>query len=163
MKRESIRIDYPGAEISVNHYLGRRKDGGYYVKPETVAFKTELQWLLKHCHLEDYKLPLEVTCSGWFKNERSAPDLHNLSKVILDSISDLTGINDKYMKWKDGKRTIGEKHPYLIITISESSQVASSVPTKLKSDRVGEGGGIILSNRKGKSLLFQIKRREGLK
>ncbi len=152
MKRDSVQIDYPGAEISVNHYLGRRKDGGYYIKPETVVFKTELQWLLKHCHLEDYTLPLEVSCSGWFKNERSAPDLSNLSKIINDSIEELTGINDKFIHWHDGKRIIGEKHPYLIITISESPQVASSVPTKLKSDRVKGGGGIILLKSKKRGL-----------
>ncbi len=130
VKCDSVRIDYPGSAISCNHYLGRRKDGGYYVKPETTSFKTEFQWLLKHCHLEDYKIPLEVRCDGYFKDERSAPDLSNLSKVILDSIEDLIGGNDKDYRWHDGKRVLGEKHPYLIITLSEATTAPVSIATK---------------------------------
>ncbi len=104
--QDIIKIPYIGGVLSVNHYLGRNKNGGVYVKQEVKIWKAELQWLLKKCHLEDYKLPLEVTCSGYFKDERSAPDVHNLSKVILDTISELSGINDKFMKWKDGERKI---------------------------------------------------------
>ena len=125
-KQETIQMDYIGDCLSVNHYLGRRKGGGYYVKQETKDWKEQFQWLLNRCHLEDFQLPLEVTCSGWFKDERSAPDLSNLSKVILDSIEELSGINDKDMRWHDGKRVIGEKSPYLIITISESAGMPSS-------------------------------------
>ena len=125
MKQDTIKIQYPNKCLSVNHYLGRHKDGGYYVLSETKVWKEEFQWLLKRCHLEDYHLPLHVTCSGYFKDDRSAPDISNLSKVILDSISDLTGINDKYMKWKDGDRKIDKKNnpPYLIITIKEAVDV----------------------------------------
>jgi Holliday junction resolvase RusA-like endonuclease len=143
MKRDSVRIDYPGADAcSVNHYLGRRAGGGYYVKPEAVAFKQELQWLLKHCHLEEYKLPLEVTCDGYFKDERSAPDLSNLSKVIMDSIQDLIFVNDKEYRWHDGKRVIGEKNPYLIITITETPTMATTMP----SESIGKG----ITGRSGK-------------
>lgn len=120
-KKDIIQIGYPGNCISVNHYLGRRKGGGYYIKPETTAWKEEFQWLLKRCHLEDYKLPLEVICSGVFKDERSAPDLSNLSKIVLDSIEEVSGINDKFMKWEDGERIIGVKEPFLLITIQEGS------------------------------------------
>ncbi len=120
MRREAIKIQYPGDCLSVNHYLGRRKGGGYYVKQETKDWMEQFQWLLKRCHLEDFMLPLEVTCDGWFRDERSAPDISNLSKVILDSIEEISGINDKFMKWKDGKRTIDKKcSPYLLITIQE--------------------------------------------
>jgi len=120
-RHETIRMDYPGDCISVNHYLGRRKGGGYYVKQEATDFKEELQWLLKRCHLEDYKLPLEVTCSGYFKNERSAPDVHNLLKIIADSIQELTGIDDKNYHMYAGQRNIigNREPPYLLITIKE--------------------------------------------
>ncbi len=123
-KHDVIKIEYPGSFITVNHYLGRRKDGGYYVKQETKDWKEQFQWLLKKCHLEDYKLPLEVTCSGWFKDERSAPDLSNLSKVIMDSIEEIIyGVNDKDFRWHDGTRTIGVKEPpYLLVMIKEGSE-----------------------------------------
>ena len=124
MTREVLlQINYPGDCISVNHYLGKRKGGGYYVKPETKAWKEEFQWLLKKCHLEEFRLPLEITCSGWFKNERSAPDVHNLLKVIADSIQELTGINDKnYLMYAGERNIIGNKElPYLLITIREAT------------------------------------------
>ena len=132
MKRDSIQISYPGDCISVNHYLGRRKDGGYYVKQETKNWITEFQWLLKKCHLEDYKLPLEVTCSGWFKDERSAPDVHNLLKVIADAIQELTGIDDKnYLMYAGNRNIIGKKEPpYLLITIKESDPANTSMSNK---------------------------------
>ncbi len=121
-RQEIIRMPYAGSCLSANHYLGRRKGGGYYIKPETKAWKEEFQWLLQHCHIEDYKLPIEVTCSGYFKNERSAPDLSNLSKVILDSIEELTKMNDKDFRWHDGKRVIDKGcNPYLLITIKEGN------------------------------------------
>ncbi len=112
-------MPYIGNCLSVNHYLGRRKGGGYYVKPETKVWKEEFQWLLKHCHIKDYKLPIEVTCSGYFKNERSAPDVHNLLKVIADSIQEVTGIDDKnYLMYAGERKIIGNKEsPYLLISI----------------------------------------------
>ncbi len=157
IKRDSVQIDYPGSCISVNHYLGRRKDGGYYITEETKAFKTEFQWLLKHCHLEEYKLPLSVTCDGYFKDERSAPDLSNLSKCIMDSIQDLIFVNDKEYRWHDGKRVIGEKNPYLLITISESTTEESPttptpMPTKSMRKGIGANGSIILPKTRNRRL-----------
>ncbi len=90
------------------------------MKPECTAWKNEFMWLLKKCHIEEYKLPLEVTCSGYFKDWRSAPDLSNLSKVTLDSIEELTGINDSNFRWHDGERLAGYKEPYLLILIKEA-------------------------------------------
>ena len=121
-RHDVIKIHYPNAAISVNHYLGRRKDGGYYVVPECKQWKIGFQWLLKKCRLEEYNLPIEVTCSGYFKDERSAPDLSNLSKVILDAIEELTGINDKNFHWHDGERVVGVKDsPYLLITLTDDA------------------------------------------
>ncbi len=119
MRVEQVRMSYVG-DLSVNHYLGRRRDGGYYVKPEVKNWKEELGWLLNSLHLEEWHLPLEIKCSGYFKDDRSSPDLSNLSKIILDTIEDTTGINDKNMRWHDGIRDVGHtKEPYLLITIKE--------------------------------------------
>ncbi len=40
-KEEQIKMPYIN-DLSVNHYLGRRRDGGYYVKPEVKNWKEEL-------------------------------------------------------------------------------------------------------------------------
>jgi Holliday junction resolvase RusA-like endonuclease len=136
-KQDIIKIRYPGSEISVNHYLGRRKGGGQYVVPECTAWKTEFQWLLKKCHLDEYKQPLEVTCSGYFKDERSAPDLSNLSKVINDAIAEIAGINDKFIHWHDGERVIGVKEsPYLLITLQDDQTKHITIAPQSVSDVV---------------------------
>lgn len=115
----SFEISYI-PDLSVNHYLGRRRGGGYYVKHEVKEWMEDLGWLIKTQHIEDWKLPLRVTCDGQFVDARSAPDLSNLSKVILDAIEETTGINDRDMRWHDGSRLIIKgAEPSLTITIEE--------------------------------------------
>lgn len=130
-RKELIKLSYPGAEISVNHLYGRRKTGGYYIKPEAKAWAEELGWLLKHCHLENWKLPITVVCSGTFKNERAAPDLSNLSKLTLDTIEEITGVNDSNMRWKDGDRNIDPKViPFILLTLIEGENEKNANPQK---------------------------------
>ncbi len=120
MRSETVKLRYPGKEISVNHYQGRRKGGGYYVKQEAKDFMVELGWLLKTTHIEDWTMPISVTCSGRFKDKNNTPDLSNLSKVILDAIEELTGINDQNYRWHDGTITWSkDEEPELTITVQE--------------------------------------------
>ena len=119
MNKVVMEMPYPGAVISVNHYTGRRKGGGYYVMADAQAWMDALGWQLKQYHIEDWKLPLHVTCDGQFTDARSAPDLSNLSKVVLDAIEETTGVNDREMRWHDGERVIKKGEPYLRITIEE--------------------------------------------
>ena len=111
-----IEISYPGSIISVNHYKFK---GGIYTKPEAKAWQEELGWAVKGLHLEDWKLPLKVTCSGRFKDKANQPDLSNLSKCTLDALEETTGINDRDMRWIDGTVEYGEP-PVLWITIEEA-------------------------------------------
>ena len=124
-RQATIKIDYPGSVISCNHYLGRNMHGGTYVKPEARVWMTELGWMIAHLHIEDWAFPIDILCSGHFKDSRSAPDLSNLSKCTCDAIQDITGHNDKDFRWHDGNRIIGEPEPYLLITIREYSPEAS--------------------------------------
>ena len=118
-----VEMPYPGSVISVNHYRGRRKDGGEYVKSEAQSWMDMLGWQLKQHHIEEWKLPLTVSCDGEFKDARSAPDLSNLSKCTLDAIQEATGVNDRDMRWSDGNRSItGTIEPKLIIKIRESEE-----------------------------------------
>ena len=121
MNEITVKIPYPGNVISVNHYRCRTRDGREYVKADAQAWMDMLGWLLKQCHIEDWKLPLHVTCSGTFKDNRSAPDLSNLSKCCLDALQEVSGINDRDMRWYDGERIIKDTgRPELTITIRES-------------------------------------------
>lgn len=121
MKSVAIKVGYPGCVISANHYKYR---GGIYTKPKARAFMEEIGWLIKGHHIEEWFLPLKVTCDGVFKDKRSQPDLSNLSKVILDAIEETTGINDRDMRWCDGGVAYCDgspdySEPFLIITIEE--------------------------------------------
>lgn len=119
-KSLTIAMPYPGDCISVNHYRGRNKEGREYVRAESQAWMDMLGWLIKTQHIEDWWRPLRVTCSGVFKDGRSAPDLSNLSKCTLDAIEEATSINDRDMRWHDGERTIdAAAEPELRITIEE--------------------------------------------
>lgn len=118
-----VQMPYIGSDLSVNHYLGRARSGKMYVKGSVVSWKEELGWKIKGDHIEDWKLPLTVKCSGVFKDNRSRPDLHNLAKIICDSIEEVTGINDRNMKWVCGTNTLWDdeyKMVGLLITIGEA-------------------------------------------
>ena len=122
MRKIKVELFYPGKIISVNHY----KFNGRWTKPEAKSWMNALHLLIK---METNKLldasrkwqsPLRVTLSGRFRNKREQPDLHNLSKVILDTVEDATDVNDKYIRWSDGDATISKAlEPMLFITIEE--------------------------------------------
>ena len=118
MKSVAIRMSYIGKVLSVNHY---KYKGGIYTRREVKDWMEMLGWMVKGQHIQEWFLPLKVTCDGVFKNKRSQPDLSNLSKVILDAIEETTGINDRDMRWCDGKVMYGEPQE-LIITIEEPSE-----------------------------------------
>jgi len=116
-----VEIGYPGAVISVNHYRGRTRDGGEYVKSEAREWMDELGWCIKPAHIEDWKRPLSVTCNGMFRNKAAQPDLSNLSKCTLDAIEDVTGVNDREMRWHDGAVIYkADEAPLLRIRIEEA-------------------------------------------
>jgi len=119
-KGVTITIYYPGSVISCNHYLGRRKGGGEYVKTEARAWMDALGWMIKPYHIEDWNMPIHVTCNGKFRDERSRPDLANIGKICLDAIEDVTHINDKHYRWHDGSVVLKKDElPELQITIEE--------------------------------------------
>ena len=78
----------------------------------------ELGWTVKELNLDDWKLPLMITCSGRFKNKACQPDLSNLAKVTMDAIEEVTNLNDRDFRWHDGTVGYGEP-PVLWIKIEE--------------------------------------------
>ena len=65
-----------------------------------------------------------VTVSGLFRDKRSAPDLDNLAKVILDAIQAGSGINDVNFRWRSGSMLFNKsEEPALGIIISEMDEV----------------------------------------
>jgi len=116
-KSVTISMDYPGAVISINHY----KFKGRYTKKEARDWMDGLGWKIKQYHIEDWKQPIKVSISGVFKDKRSTPDLSNLTKVCLDALEEVSGVNDRNMRWHDGAITINKNvEPVIMITIQEA-------------------------------------------
>ena len=107
-------------DLSVNHYLGKRKGGGFYVKKSVKEWQEELGWLIKSHHVEDWNLPLKVTCDV-VQDDKRTRDISNFSKVVLDAIEELTGINDTNFRWQDGSILYTEDDPKLVIEITENA------------------------------------------
>jgi len=119
MRSITVEMDYIGGVLSENHYRGRRRDGGFYVKKETRGWMMDLGWKIKTAHIEDWSLPLKVKVDGRFKNTHRQPDLSNLGTVILNAIEEAIGVNDRDMRWQDGEVSYGEP-ALLTITITEA-------------------------------------------
>ncbi len=115
--KANIEIFYPGACISVNHYWLRKKGGGFYTNRDAKDWMEGFGWLLLAYSVQTFKAPLKVTVSGRFKDKGNQPDLDNLAKCILDEIEEVTGINDRDMRFHSGEVTYGE--PTLFIEIEE--------------------------------------------
>lgn len=84
--------------LSVNHY---KFSGGKYTKPEVKEWVKNLnsEVLLQVYLYPDIAFkPLVIAVSGEFKDKRSMPDLHNILKIICDSIAPALGVNDRDIK-----------------------------------------------------------------
>ena len=122
----SITIGMPLiSNLSVNHYLGRRKGGGYYVKPEVKQWQETLGWLIRECELKqdtritDWNLPLTVKCDI-VQNDKRVRDAHNYFKVVCDAIEEATGINDtSYLTEAGIPKYDKDAKAELVITIKE--------------------------------------------
>ncbi len=106
-------------DLSVNSYRGRRADGREFVKSDIKEWKNALGWIIKLAHLEEWKLPLTVSCKAIFPDNIKR-DSHNLSKVVLDAIQEVSWVDDCNMLWHDEPPEVNRSDPKLIITITES-------------------------------------------
>jgi len=118
MSKIVIREPYIGSVLSVNHCYFTNKRGQRLLYPEAKNWMEALAWdVIAAIECNTQNLPLKVTVSGVFKDQRSVPDLHNLDKLIMDAVALGTGVNDRYIGFETGSSTIGET-PELIIEIS---------------------------------------------
>ena len=101
--------------VSVNRYKTKRG----IVRSDVKRWMGELTWairLMAAAENIEWKAPLYVKIDGEFKDKRSTPDLHNLSKVICDGIEEATEVNDRDYVVTCGKPQWGEV-PKIIITV----------------------------------------------
>jgi len=113
-------IDYIGSQLSVNHYRAGRT---FHIRRDVREWQEDLGWAIKSLHLEEWRLPVTVTCSGVFHDRRSCPDLSNLSKVILDALEEVSGVNDRLFRWRDGTITIDPSVPATLTLVLDEGEV----------------------------------------
>jgi len=107
--------------LSVNHYLIKSKRG-VFKRKEVAQWQDSLGWLVKPSHLEDWELPLSITCD-LIQNDRRTRDISNFSKVICDAIEAVCKVDDTNYRWHDGDVFIRhDEEPTILITIKESSE-----------------------------------------
>ena len=113
-KDQRVEMTYLPA-VSVN----RNKTQRGIIRSDVKQWMSELTWairLMAAAENIEWKAPLYVKIGGEFKDKRSTPDLHNLSKVICDAIEDATEVNDRDYIVTCGKPQWGEV-PKIIITV----------------------------------------------
>ena len=115
-RQTTIKMPYI-KNLSVNHY---KFSGGKYTRPEVAEWKNDLVLEIKRCGIQDWQSPLKLTISGYFKDLRSTPDVHNLIKIIADCVQAATGLNDRYYDVETKAPVcVKGQDPHLIITVSE--------------------------------------------
>ena len=113
-----IKMEYIGCVIAENNCyegFGRTR----HMKSEAREWQNDLIKEIQCCHILDWRLPLKVTISGVFKNDRERPDIHNL-KIVHDGIQKATGLNDKNFHTETIPGVIYKtQRPHILITITE--------------------------------------------
>ena len=110
----TIEMAYLGGVLSVNRYKW-----GVFTRPEVRQWMDELAFIIRamvNSQGLKFDVPLKVKVDGQFINKRATPDLHNIGKIVMDSVEDAVGINDRDFVVTIGKPQIGEEAK-LIITI----------------------------------------------
>ena len=101
METVEVMMPYIGNCLSVNHYMGRRKDGGTYLKKETKEWMGLLTMLMRDRMAgKEPTKPIYISVWYQFKDRRSACDPNNLHKVIADALQPVLG-NDKDFSFID--------------------------------------------------------------
>ena len=112
-----VEMPYTGGDLSVNRAYER---DGRHMKKHVRNWQLTLMGLVRQAVKGKICEGVwHVSCSGHFKNQRSAPDLSNLAKVCMDAIAAGLGIDDKNLRWQDGLRLCGDdiEEPRLEFTI----------------------------------------------
>lgn len=116
-------MPYIGKDLSCNYYkiVGR---GG--VKTNKTKLNVEIWMTHLHMKIRNYPpseymdlagKPLIVKLYGRFTDERSTPDLHNLHKVIGDTVGPAFQINDRHLSFEDAGYTTGHYRPEIVMEI----------------------------------------------
>lgn len=119
MPHLDVSVPYPGAIISINHYKDQRSHG-HHTRVEATRWMNNLA-LMARAEANrlgiEVKPPLIIRLSGWFKDWRSVPDLHNLHKVIGDALQQAFFVNDQLFRFEDGEIAVGTHDPMLRIEV----------------------------------------------
>ena len=86
----SLTLPYPP---TVNHYYGRTKFGGVYIKPKGKTYRREVSVLMANQKLKPISGPLKVVIEV-FPPDKRKRDSDNLNKALLDALQHGGAYND---------------------------------------------------------------------
>jgi len=119
-----VQMPYIGGDLTDNNHKIIGKGGRKTHKTKRVVeiwmvqLKDEIRTHPEYMDL--VFLPVTVTVNGYFIDKVHSPDIHNLSKVTMDTVKVAIGMDDKYCKFITGDRHYGYNGPYLEIKIEKT-------------------------------------------
>ena len=132
-RQEILEVKMPYISgLSSNHY---KFFGGRYTKPEVKdwmrALKEEI-YIMGLKNLLNRTPQVKVFISGTFKDKRSCPDIHNLVKIILDSIAPALGMNDRDIEVNTGIPKIVKREYGIFCSRKVNLQATGEILIKLE-------------------------------
>ena len=121
-QRNSVMVEMEYLpECSKNRY--KLRNG--VIKKQVRDWMECLSWiiraLVKGSDLK-FSPPVKVRIDGVFKDKRSMPDLHNFGIVIMDSMEDALGIDDRLFNLETGQPEVGADVKMIVTVSSEGKE-----------------------------------------
>jgi hypothetical protein len=125
----TVNMDYPGWSISKNGLWkgGNRRWG---MNDEAKRWKRNLADAVKlsliATEVFEPKPPVHVEVGGRFFDGNNAPDLHNLLELVMDSVQEGTGINDKHFSSTVTAPVIVQAMPEIVVKVTVTVEEAAA-------------------------------------
>lgn len=114
-----VTMKYIGRILSVNYYRTQnRYTGGLVIRHKVERWMEDLAWVVEfELGKKPPKPPIKILVEGYFKDNRSVPDLANLHYVIGNAVQNGLSINDREFRFQDGDVKVGLHEPVIKITV----------------------------------------------
>jgi len=145
MKTEkSIRFQIPSLPSSINQIyainFGQRH---IFLRPEVKRWKTDMKVYIPKWKPSDtgyIRVDIDIYSNWFYKNGKvKRADLQNLEKVLIDTICEKIGIDDKFIFYKNSKKIQADEDRIDVqMSLAGMENTISGVPSKLPEARTWE-------------------------
>ena len=115
----------PGEPVSVNHaYHRHRWTGKVYRTPEAQVWQEVVSWEVKRAWLDgegpSLNTAISLTVDYYFRDNRRR-DSHNFAKILTDAVASALGVDDRYIRYRDGAVAVDRDNPRVVLHIEEEA------------------------------------------